>query len=293
MQNKNIVMYCAIALVIVLIIGLVPSISVVPSGYTGVKTRFGQIQEDVIEEGFCWHKPLIESIKKVNNKQQEITFKDRVWGESSEQTVVYMEGVTVTYKIEPEYSAWVYANVHNYKENALPEVLVASALKNAMVSMPTKDVTNRSKIEPASKESIQKALNDKYSGKQVLTVVTVNVRQMDFEDSYNAAIAAKSVAEMNAQTQQINNQKTINEANTQAEMARINAQAEADKKTIAAKAEADAILAVANAQAEANKKISQSLTDDIIEYEKVQRWDGQLPRVTGANETVNVVSDAF
>lgn len=31
----------------------------------------------------------------------------------------------------------------------------------------------------------------------------------------------------------------------------------------------------------------------IIEYEKVQRWDGQLPRVTGANETVNVVSDAF
>lgn len=301
METKDWIKYILILMIIVLAIGLIPSASIVPSGYTGVKTRFGQIQEDVIEEGFCWHKPMIESIKKVNNKQQEITFKDKVWGESAEQTVVYMENVTVTYRIEPEYSAWVYANVYDYKENALPAVLVSSALKNAMVSLATKDVTNRSKIEPASVETIQNALNEKYSGKQVITVVSVNVEQMDFEDSYNAAIAAKSVAEMNAQTQRVNDQRLIDEANaaadkakieaeSEAEIKRIAAQAAADNKLISAKAEADSIKAVADAQAEANKKIAASLTPELNEYEKIQKWDGQLPRITGAESVVTMGS---
>lgn len=301
MRDKDIIKSILLLIVGVLIIGLIPSISIVPSGYTGVKTRFGQIQDDVIEEGFCMHSPLIESVKKVNNKQQEITFKDRVWGESAEQTVVYMENVTVTYRIEPEYSAWVYANVYDYKENALPTVLISSALKNAMVSLATKDVTNRSKIEPASVTTIQNALNEKYAGKQVITVVSVNVEQMDFEESYNAAIAAKSVAEMNAKTQQVNNQRSIDEANAvaqkakieaenEAEIKRIAAQAEADNKLINAKAEADSIKAVADAQAEANKKIAASLTPDLNEYEKIQKWDGQLSRVVGTESVITMGS---
>ena len=46
-------------------------------------------------------------------------------------------------------------------------------------------------------------------------------------------------------------------------MAITNAEAEAQKTSIAA-----------DAQAEANRKIAESLSEPLIEYQKIQKWDG-------------------
>ena len=37
----------------------------------------------------------------------------------------------------------------------------------------------------------------------------------------------------------------------------------------------------AEARAEANKILSESITEEIINYNKVEKWDGELPAVTG------------
>jgi regulator of protease activity HflC (stomatin/prohibitin superfamily) len=60
-------------------------------------------------------------------------------------------------------------------------------------------------------------------------------------------------------------------------------QTEAEAKKVIAKAdgEAQAILRKAEAQAKANRMIQQSITNALIDYEKVKRWDGKLPQVTG------------
>ena len=42
----------------------------------------------------------------------------------------------------------------------------------------------------------------------------------------------------------------------------------------------------ANAEAEANKTISESLTSQIIEYSKIEKWNGVMPQVTGNAETL-------
>lgn len=230
----------------------------------------------------------MQSIKKVNNKQQEMNFEEQVWGETSERTVVFMSDVTVTYRINPEYSAWLYANVSDYQQNALPQTLVASALKASMVSLKSDEVTNRAKIEPLCVENLQDAIDEKYGGEQVITIVNVNINNMDFEDSYNQAIAEKQVAQMEYEKKQIENQTAINAANAEAEQKRISAQAEADRQIIAAQAEADAILAVAQAQAEANRELANSVTENLIEYEKIEKWDGKLPTVSGANSIVSI-----
>ncbi len=279
------VIICAV-LALFLLITFFNSYTVIGSGYTGVRTTFGQIDEEVVPNGFVWKIPYAQSIKKVNNKQQEITFADQVWGETSERTVVYMADVTVTYRINPEYSAWLYANVSDYKQNALPQTLVASALKESMVSLSSAEVTNRGLIEPLCVQNLQDAINTKYSGKQVIAIVSVNVNDMDFEDSYNEAIAAKQVAQMEYEKQQIANQTAIEAASAAAEQKRVSAQAEADARVIAAEAEARAILAKAEAEAEANKKIAESLTDELIDYEKISKWDGDLPMVTGSDSTI-------
>lgn len=278
----------AAVLALFLLITILNSFVIIPSGYTGVRTTFGQIDNDVVQNGFSFKIPYVQHIQKVNNKQQEITFKDKVWGESSERTVVYMTDIVVTYRISPEYSAWIYANVTDYKQNALPETLVASAMKASMVSLEASSVTNRSKIEPIAMQNLQDAIDRKYGGERVITIVNVNINNMDFEDSYNNAIAAKQVAQLQYEKQQIENQTAINIANAEAEQKRIAAQAEADKQVIAAQAEAEAISAVADAQASANKKLADSITDKLIEYEKIQTWDGELPNVTGSNSLIGI-----
>lgn len=44
----------------------------------------------------------------------------------------------------------------------------------------------------------------------------------------------------------------------------------------------------ADAQAEANRKIAESLSDSLIEYQKIQKWDGRLPTVSGGNALVSI-----
>jgi len=57
--------------------------------------------------------------------------------------------------------------------------------------------------------------------------------------------------------------------------------AAADKERETAAGTADAILAIATAQAEANRLLEESLTENVIQYQAMQKWDGVLPQVTG------------
>ncbi len=43
-----------------------------------------------------------------------------------------------------------------------------------------------------------------------------------------------------------------------------------------------------NAEAEANKKIAASLTQELIEKTKYEKWNGQLPKVSGATSIVDI-----
>ena len=69
----------------------------------------------------------------------------------------------------------------------------------------------------------------------------------------------------------------IDEAEADKQVAITNAEAEAQKTSIAA-----------DAQAEANRKLAESLSDTLIDYQKVQKWDGKLPTVSGGNALVSI-----
>ena len=66
--------------------------------------------------------------------------------------------------------------------------------------------------------------------------------------------------------------------------------AEADKQVAITNAEAEAqkTSIAADAQAEANRKIAESLSEPLIEYQKIQKWDGKLPTVSGGNALVSI-----
>ena len=266
------------------------SFVIIPSGYTGVKTTFGQIAEETLPNGFNWKTPFIESIEIVNNKQQDAGFaqKDsKIWGETSEKVPVYMADVTVTYQIDSEKSAWIYANVSDYKSQLISDAMVASALKNAAVQFTAEQVTVRSNIEPTAQKELQESLNNKY-GENVVHILKVVINNMDFEDSYNEAINQKNLASKQAEAQAIQNQIEIDKATKDAETQRIAAEAQATAETAKAQGEADAIRIKAEAEAEANRKLSESLTDNVLRNKLYDKWNGELPKVS--NDSAPLVS---
>jgi regulator of protease activity HflC (stomatin/prohibitin superfamily) len=268
-----------------LVITLFNSFTIVPTGYTGVRTTFGQIDSNVVNPGFAFKIPYVQSIQKVNNKQQDISFKSKIWSETSERTAIYFENVTVTYTIGADKSAWIYANVSNYKKTLVSDGIVASSIKAASKQFNSTDATNRSLIEPLAQEMLQKSLNEKY-GEDVVFINKIVIDNIDFEDSYNQAIAAKQTAQLTYEQQQIENQRSIERAAAEAEVKKTQAQAEADAKMIAAQANADAMRIEADAEADANQKITSSLTDAILKKMYYDTWDGVLPSVYGADGTL-------
>lgn len=65
-------------------------------------------------------------------------------------------------------------------------------------------------------------------------------------------------------------------------------QAEADAKKAVAEAEgqANATLARAKAQAQANRLLNESITPTLIEYRKLEKWNGQLPQVSSGSSGI-------
>lgn len=254
------------------------SFSIVPTGYTGVRTTFGQISENTVPQGFNLKVPLVQNIKLVNNKQQDVKISSQIWGETTEKTPVYASDIVVTYQISNNASAWIFRNISD-TNNLISDSLVASAAKSAMVEMKASEVTNRTKIEPMVKEKLISSINEKY-GEDRISILKVVVNQMDFEEDYNKAIAEKSIAQQTKEKQAIENETAVAKAEADKQVAITNAQAKADATRIAAEAEA-----------EANEKIKNSLNDQIIKSKFYDKWDGKLPEAMGSDTVITKIGE--
>lgn len=73
------------------------------------------------------------------------------------------------------------------------------------------------------------------------------------------------------------------ESQQQAERQKIQAEAEANVVKINADAEAYSTRIQAEAEAEANQKIAESLTEALIQFTQVNRWNGELPQVVAGD----------
>lgn len=256
------------------------SIVFVPTGYVGIRTAYGQISEKPVTKGMNLKSPA-EKIYLVNCKQQEVNLKDlQIWSETSERTEVYCQNVVVSYQINAEYATWIWSNVEEWDTNLVKQTTIESGVKAATKRFDDIEVTDRSKIEPAAKELVQKALNDKYN-EQIVNVVSVTIGNMNFSDAYNEAIEKKAQAKLAAEAAEYQNKEAKIRAEAEAEQKKIAAQGDAEAAKIAAQGKAEAKKIESDAEAEANRKIAESLTPEIIEYKKTNKWNGQLPTYLG------------
>lgn len=246
------------------------SFKIIPTGHTGVKTTFGQIEEKTLNEGFYLKIPFAQKIETVNNKQIDtVLFKiGNVSAETKTRTEVFYKDIVVTYQVSKDKSAWLYANVTDYEE-LVTEPLVSSSLKTVSKELEDIDATNRTRMEPLLKEALQMSFNEKY-GENTICIGKVVVQSATFSKSYNKAIEEKQKEQLDYEKQQIANKKAVEKA-----------QADADVKIKTAEGESKAAKIKADGEAEANRKLSSSLSNDILTQNFINKWNGELPKVNG------------
>ncbi|MBE6590826.1 MAG: prohibitin family protein [Ruminococcaceae bacterium] len=257
-----------IVLVVVLAIVAIDCFVVVPAGHTGVVVNLGEVRENVLQEGFHFKVPFIQEVINISNKiQKEEVVADAV----SKDLQQISSSIAVNYRVGLSSSAQIYKNVgYDYAE-----IILLPAVQESMKAISAKYtaeelITMRSQIGT----EIKTTLDEKVKGYGIV-IEDFNIVNFAFSEEFNAAIEAKQVAEQN-----------LIKTKTEQEQAIVIAEAEAQKKVIAAEAEATAILAEAEANAKANKVIAESIQNSLLEYLKLDKWDGKLPLVQGADGTI-------
>lgn len=128
----------------------------------------------------------------------------------------------------------------------------------------------------ASKEEIMDVVRtdvENYFGDKGITITVLGLKDgVEYDDqAIQASINEKFSSEQKLVTQQNNNKVTIAKA-----------EADAEAKLKVAQAEAETMRIKAEAEAEANRKISESLTGNLLEKIKYEKWDGTLPQIQGS-----------
>lgn len=295
-----------IVLAVILIVGLIVGFSCakkVPAGYIGIQYSMnGGVSDDVLTQG--WHivSPTKEIVLySIGIEQSYLTAGDD--GDSSKDDSFevpssdgkgLMVDLTFTYRFDPDKITELFTR---FKGQSGKEVR-DSFIKPNIISW-TKEITAKYPVteilgdERANLNiAVSEYIRDKFEPYGIV-VENVSLINIDADDETRASVQRKVNAQQELELAQIE-QKTANvQAQKDKEVALI--KAEQDKETaeiaaeqarIKAEGEADATRIKAEAQAAANDLIAASLTPELIENNKISKWNGEVPVVSGSGATI-------
>ncbi|HIT58241.1 MAG TPA: prohibitin family protein [Candidatus Faeciplasma pullistercoris] len=246
---------------IIVIIILANSLTIVQAGHTGVVLTLGRVEENVLQEGLHAKIPFIQSVAMIDNRITKLEVSTEAFSKDL-QTV--QTTIAINYRVDTSKSFSIYKNIGRDYESILVVPAVNEVLKAIAAEYTAEEsVTNRSLISEGLIVGLNEKLND-----IGLYVTDVNIINFDFSDAYIIAIEEKQVAQ-----QQL-----------------LKAETEKQTKITNAEAEAEALKIRAEAEAEANRILAESITDTLVEYNKIEKWNGQLPQVTGGASSILDVS---
>lgn len=266
----------------------------VPTGYTGILTTFGKVNDNTLEAGINVKAPW-QSVVLMDNREQTENFS--VLAFSADIQEVKVSG-TISYSIDKTTAMKLYRDIGKKYYETLVTPRLNESIKVLISSYSAEElIHNRGALSSALLTAVN-ASTSQYG----LNIINIAM-DVDFADAFTDAVEAKQVATQVLQKAQTEQEQETMVAQQQAERQKIEAQAKADIAKLEAdaeaysaktKAEAEAYAAKAKgeAEAEANTKIAESLTEDLIEYMKNSQWNGQLPStyIGGETDTLPIIN---
>lgn len=297
----------AVIIVICLFVGF-SCAKKVPAGYVGiVYSMNGGISDEVLTQG--WH--IISPTKEVTLYSIGIEQSYLTAGEDGDSKgddsfeVPSSDGkglnvdLTFTYRYDVNQVTDLFTR---FKGQSGKEVR-DSFIKPNIISW-TKEVTAKYPVTDIlgdERANLNIAVSDYIRDKfEPYGIIIENVSLIDInaDDETRASVQRKVNAQQELELAQIE-QKTANvQAQKDKEVALIEAEKEkevaeinAEKAKIKAEGDAEATKIKAEAEAEANAKIAKSLTPELIEKEKIDKWNGSVPVVDGSSTPIINMND--
>lgn len=247
----------------------------VDTGYTGIITTFGRVEDHTMEAGFHFKSPF-QRIILMDNREQKTSFTTQAFSSDIQQ--VDVTG-SINYAINKSTAMTLFKEVGTDYFNKL---VYPRMLENTKAAFSKYTAENLVSLREALSNHIRESLSAEMAGYGI-NIISVSIENIDFTDAFTDAVEAKQVAAQKKLQAEIEQQQKTMETQQQAERQRIAAEAEAAVAKINADADAYATRVKAEAEASANTLIAQSLTDSLIRFTQVSRWNGQLPSyVSGA-----------
>ena len=259
----------------------------VPAGYVGVVYDMnGGIEDETLGQG--WH--MIAPTKKVTLysigiEQSYLTAKDTGDSPNDDSFEVPSKdgkGLKVDLTFTYRYDADKVSSTFTRFRGRSGKEILTTFIKPNIVSW-TKEITAKyyvTELLADKRADINTELTD-YLKKKFETygiiIESASVIDITADESTQEAIQKKISAQQDYETAQVEKKTAEVNAEKDKSVASINA----EKAKAEAQGKADAIKIEADAQAAANKEIAKSLTPELIEHEKYQKWDGKLPTVSG------------
>jgi regulator of protease activity HflC (stomatin/prohibitin superfamily) len=250
----------------------------VGEGYRGVQLRNGAVV-GTAEPGLGFKMPVIDSVVDISVQSQARAYENVQTYSKDQQTASLL--ISVNYRLPADQVEAIYAEYGGAEG-------VVNRLLDRQVPQAVKNVFGRFNAVTAINErgrlvnEVSSALIESVKGP--IIIESVQIENIDFDDGYERAIAARMEAEVEVQKVKQNAERE----KITAEITVIQAQAAADSKLAEAKAAAEATRIQGEAEAAAIKAKSEALKDNagLIALIQAERWNGALPTTMIPDSTV-------
>ena len=251
-EKGNMVLGIIIGVVILIAILIFASITTVPTGYVGVKTRFGQVQNDTIQEGLNFKMPFIEGIVKIDCRTQKTDYE--MEASSKDLQKISNVKIAVNYSVDKQKANILYREIGKDFKTVIIEPAIYETIKTSVANYTAEElVTKRQEVSLKAQETLTNKLKD-----NGINITSLSMTDLSFSKEFDEAIEKKQVVEQ--QTQQ---------AKYELEKAKV----ENEKKVENAKAEAE-VMKQQNQQIN-NKTLELKRLE--VQKELIKKWNGQLP----------------
>ena len=274
-RHKTVPIIAAIVGVVLLCTSLF--ITQVPTGYTGVLTTFGKVEDVALNSGINVKMPW-QKVVLMDNREQRATFAFSAFSSDIQQTTV---AGSINYRINPAAAMTLFKSVGVDYVNTLITPRLYENMKIVFGQYNAENLISQRNVLAEEVLILMREDLEEYG----ITIVSIAIEDIDFTDAFTNAIEAKQVATQDKLRAQTVQEQATMEAQAEAERAKISAEADAEVARIEAEADAYAITTRASAEAEANAKINASLTPELIDYVQANNWNGELPTTYMGSDT--------
>jgi len=255
--NQNLVLSLSAGLLMVGLTGCTQ----VDAGNLGVVTKWGEIQDDALQEGIHFRMPVQTNIINMSTRVQRMEASATA---SSKDLQVVSTRIVLNYRLDGATIVETFRDVGTrlIVEHTIIDPALQESLKQATALFTAEElITKRQQVKESLTESIAVTL-----AKNHILVTELSITDFQFAPEYQQAVEAKQVAE----------QRALTATN---DLARI--KVEAEQVEARARGEAKAMLAKAEAEAKAQELLRRTITAEIVYLRAVEKWDGKQPAVVG------------